>query len=238
MPLHSIEFLDQYGNGLDFSAKSIPINTTCSFGFWANTTDPHSLAIYYGMDMINDGSRFIAEFAYAGTIANWDGNHRTHGWDIVNDGAWHHYAWVFNATADTCRSYFDGVFKASRPHVRSGIATLKNMFSQNSGASLLAKVADPRIYSRAVSDAEVVDWAAYKNPGIPDLTYRWPFTEGSGSAVSESSGNTAYEGALFGVYSWSTDIPLVLQQSDAAGPLRGTRLPLRLNTRLSTRLKS
>lgn len=101
-----------------------------------------------------------------------------------NTTTWYHLAVVYNASTQTIRTYFDGVFKTQ---TSSTTTAVPNSTSNTFGiAAHPGKYADFAIFNRALSDAEVADMADYRVPQVTSgLVAFWRLD----SDATDSSGN-------------------------------------------------
>ena len=148
-------------------------------------------------------------------------------------GAWHHVVATFDGT--TRRLYVDGVALGSdTPGTGHAVPNANNLRigSTNvpgpgnpSGTNeyFPGSIDDVRVWSRALTPAEVSQSAARTNPtSLVGLVARWDMREGTGSALADMTGNSP-AGTLVNAPTWTTPgiayqgVMAVLTVTDAEG---------------------
>lgn len=126
-----------------------------------------------------------------------------------DDGLW----WHLFATWDgsNVRGYVNGVL--TKTTVQTVVPNASNVYALMLGRDPVysngyykGKLFDPRVYSRKLSDAEVLAIYQNNNPTTTGLQGWWKFTEGSGTSAADSSGN-ANTGTLINGPLWDSDTP-------------------------------
>lgn len=145
---------------------------------------------------LSSGANYIINWPDAGTIT---------------DGDWHHVGFTMNA-AKELDIYVDGS-KLTAHYYNSGSYTL---YSNTTNIVLAARgdhlgkkscyMTDWRIYSRVLSGTDMANLAAQTEISTSGLEARWLFTDGSGSTVTDDSGNDR-DLTLVNSPSWSSDVP-------------------------------
>jgi len=140
----------------------------------------------------------------------------------VNDGSWHHIAVVYDEDSSAVFAYLDGGVKSTkRTHFYEGgiinFGTINPTNPIKIGVShsnafgyskyLNGILDEISIWKRALTLEEIQNnMYQIVNPSMEtDLSGYWKFDEGTGSYISDSSGNN-HNGSIYGPI-WITDVP-------------------------------
>lgn len=128
----------------------------------------------------------------------------------VTEDAWYHLGITFQLATNTLRFYLNGQLVGTKTSITPSVATGNfRIGSHKSGSPNLLRgnLAQLRIYSSLVSAGDMEDW--YEHHAVPAGTkeLEWLFTDGSGTQVTDTSGN-ARHGTLVGAgATWSEETP-------------------------------
>lgn len=121
-----------------------------------------------------------------------------------NTTTWYHLTFVYNATTAFIRFYIDGTYIGQ---TASAAADATNATGDFFVAQHPGSFADAAFYGRALSDGEVADLAAYRNPQVTSgLLAYWPL-DSDGSDISGNGMTSAQLGSAGTNLSFNGDAP-------------------------------
>lgn len=183
----------KYGSGLDFDGSTTYLSRTDTFGLtnqltysaWVKTTDTTDTNIMGANDSGLVGFRFLnfSSGAIFQVVAN--GDSTTVNSNItIRDGEWHHLVGTYDGIEQ--KIYIDGVLRNSSGKT----GNIQNINTYAIGglgetAQFLGSIDEVRIYTRALSAAEVESLYRWS----PGPVAHYDFNEGSGSSLNDQSGN-------------------------------------------------
>lgn len=153
-------------SAVTYGAKVI---TLCAWLYWDTNANTDNIFLESSANYNSNDQTFAiapndsTTLRNAGALHNTGGNYRVRSFTRASAAAWHHIAWVLdNNTAWNCTAYVDGVAQ-SMTSDRNNTSGNTNFSAQTlnimarGGASLFAagRVADLRIYGRALTTAEI-----------------------------------------------------------------------------------
>lgn len=121
-----------------------------------------------------------------------------------NTTTWYHLTFVYNATTAFIRFYIDGTYIGQTASAAADATSATGDFfvAQHPGS-----FADAAFYDRALSDGEVADLAAYRNPQVTSgLLAYWPL-DSDGSDISGNGMTSAQLGSAGTNLSFNGDAP-------------------------------
>jgi len=202
---------------LDGNDQAITANTVTlashSVEGWVKTTQSGSVRGIFGLD---DSGGAISQVIMAadGTVqveitrdtSNLSGTSKFYKSSIaINDGQWHHIAYVVNTAADSLTLFIDGVAvtAVTKTYDASICFTITDEIhigvERGAGANLTGQIADVRVWNTARTDAEIAE--NYNNPVAAsqhsDLVSHYTFDEISGGVIVDEAGanNATISGA-------------------------------------------
>lgn len=206
-------------DGTDHASNSITVtadspSATFSLSVWFKTTNASGgtrVIISKGIDGMAVGWFLFID--NSGTlsfeIADGSNNRNNTSASGFNDGNWHNIILTFNNP--TLKLYMDG----SLFQTTSGL-TLTNQTTQTIkigntavAPSYIGQLCDIRIYSIELSSSDVTSIYAGNEPQSASRLLEWPPSEGSGTTVSDFTGNG--NTLTFNAVAWSTDVPSPLR---------------------------
>lgn len=130
----------------------------------------------------------------------------------INDNEWHHIAVTYSATGDK-KVFQDGTLINSTSanlstNINSALA-LKMMQDGTGtyGANLAGNIAEVRIWSSALSDADINNLVCSEvdntHPNYADLLHYWKLNETSGTTITDSKGSN--NGVISGSHNWQSN---------------------------------
>jgi len=217
-------------------AASLSFTGNFTLAAWLNVptnTQQQSIIEKYDGGSINGYAlRLMSNGMLAGYTLNGSGYTSLAGKTVVSTNAWHLVALAYDGA--NLRLYVDGALDNSAPDTRSptnGTNSLKiGARGDDAQTVLQGLIAEPRIYGRALSDAEIQTLWSGGDPSATNLVSLWPLTEGSGTSVRDSVG--ANPGTAQGTASWSTNVPWQVCAPNVAGT--PTLVPTNTPTTVST----
>jgi BNR repeat-like domain/Concanavalin A-like lectin/glucanases superfamily len=121
----------------------------------------------------------------------------------ITDGDWHHLAMVVDAASGMAKIYVDGALEKNSTSAAIGMEHFDNALNLHLGASLApdffwnGSLDDVRIWSKALSDAEVLNDASDSITGSePNLIAAWDFEDVQNQTVPSLGGQ--HPGTLHG----------------------------------------
>jgi hypothetical protein len=204
---------------------SIPGQSAITESFWIKTTTNSGGALRWAANRICKIAGVTAHKMNCAVDGTDAGSATTT--NSVDDGAWHHIVLVSGASSQTI--YMDGMVSGTATEtLNTANGTLE---IGRSSAFINGSIDDVRIYSRAITGAEV---AALYNGGLgrtdnpsANILGWWKLNEGSGQVAADSSG-LGYNGTLGANSSvasddptWSTGSPVKNQSALWVGTASG-----------------
>ena len=153
------------------SGASVPLDLTGSrsIAFWIKTSGNSGLVFGFGDSNAATGGYVVSlgeAGAASGVLACLHGNGSGGGWYLgttaVNNGAWHHVAVVYDASANTVKFYIDGSLDVTRSSVvsvasYSGNRRLGRRSTLDEANIIAMNLDEIGIWSKALSATEVTD---------------------------------------------------------------------------------
>lgn len=146
----------------------------------------------FGTSLLGNGTTAGVGFELYGSVFYFD----MPGYQIpfigAGDSTWHHYAATYDGS--TVKLYCDGslvVTQGSVPAVSWGADPLTIASFSNT----LCRLTDPRIYSEALSGADVAALASGTDV-TTNLVMHWPCTEGTGTTLADTVGGHNASGSI------------------------------------------
>ena len=183
-----------YGEALNYNG--ITGSTPRTIEAWIKTTSATQDIVYYGANATGQKYRFWVNGA--GQIRVEINGAYIVGTTAVNDGQWHHVAMVQSGSAiNSISLYVDGVIES--------ISSISNATINTAGSSPVqitkgvhntywkGNIAEVRMWSSALSGAQLQAWMHRRvdatHPAAASLELYYPMNEGSGSTLTDASGN-------------------------------------------------
>jgi VCBS repeat-containing protein len=200
--------------GSDGIASAIPLVTHGSPESDGSTVDANWVLV------INDASDVIAaDFEDNNTGLN----HPVSGVTPITEDVWHHAAATYDGT--TWRLYLDGNLEAtlvvgatprSDTIQKAALGTMLQSNGTTANGRFQGVLDEARVWNYALSEVELLaNINSQLTAGAPGLVARWGFSEGSGTAVGDST-TTPVAGTIVGTgYAWVAGAPFNLTVNQA-----------------------
>ena len=197
----------------NYSGSAVPLNKT--YSWWMNSTETARNYAVFGYG--SNKTAFVPNFS-GGKVLQWHGANWYTYWDATDDdsdGNWHHWMLYDDVAAITgSKLYVDGTLQNVERHRTTGnllthsqpltIGAYKNN-STNAGHHVSGSITEFSVFS----GDKTSNASTYYYDGIPydvtnedDLQGYWKMSEGSGTTVTDSSGE-GNDGTIDGA-SWIT----------------------------------
>lgn len=126
---------------------------------------------------------------------------------VLSATTWTHVAIVHTGTG--YQFYVAGAASANitnSNNVTPSVASTTIGWTASGSEYFAGNIDDVRVYSRALSSAEITTLSTGGDPSSTNLGAQWKFDEGTGTTASDSSGNSN-TGTVASSSTWSTDVP-------------------------------
>jgi len=143
---------------------------------------------------------------------------------IVQQGQWNYYALTYRTSGTTVNVYANGVVVGVFT-ITPTSATGSHRIGQNKTdtAKFYGNIAQTRFYTRELSASDIQNDYYYAIVDRTSLDYEFLYSNGSGTTITDSSGNNK-NGTLNGG-AWSTEVPLKIRGNASARSNASTRSP-------------
>jgi len=161
-----------------------------------------------GYELYQSGAYFAVNISSAGTsIAPAAGSTYP-----INDGNWHHLAYVLDATNNTSSIYVDSKLEKTlaitHAQAIAGITNTDKLYFgvhplSTKAGSMTSPMDEVRIYNMAMTPADLLtDMATTVTSATTNLTAAWNFNEGSGTTLADIK--TTNPATITGTPTWAT----------------------------------
>jgi len=185
-----------------------PANGDMTVSAWINPDDIETGT----QEILSLGSAFSLQLTASGHIelSLDNANHILVSDFWEDDGGWSHVAATYNATTGEAAIYIDGEHASS---YNIGVFDISGTAHASSiGAGFAGRVGEVQLWDRELTPAELESYAfGGLTGGETDLIGYWPMTDGSGSVVSDMTGN--HTGTLTSGYTWQPELPTLLSDT-------------------------
>ncbi len=192
----------QYGEGTHAQLPQGNAVRTLEAWVYPTAANQSGAILNYGTSSANQRSGIILIGGKAYYVG--EGNDMP-GTSVLSLNTWHHVAATFDGS--TLRMYVDGVQEAAQTksfntsgttwRIGQRVAPLNSEF-------LRGTVDEVRVWNRALSATDVAASAQRNNPAsLTGLLARWTMNEGSGTSLSDVTGNSP-AGTLYNSPTWTT----------------------------------
>ncbi len=144
---------------------------------------------WFGMWKNPSGSSHSFQFRWANTA----GPDFLSSSSVATTDTWIHVAGTFDTATTTGRIYVNGVLEGEVTNGDAPTATLDDIrigYNQSSGEPWKGRLDDVRVYSRALTAAEINALPGMTTDITSNLQGHWKFDETSGTSTADSSANT------------------------------------------------
>lgn len=119
-------------------------------------------------------------------------------------GTWYHIAAVYNGTQ--LKIYVNGQLSATKDAVRTVDITSGFYFGRSAnGRPLNGAISEARVWSKVLTQAEIINGMCGIDPASPGLVGYWKFNEGTGNIAHDISGN-GHDATANGTVTWIPNI--------------------------------
>ena len=171
-------------------------NYTVETRFYANGVPSGLRELVAQWTNANSGNSFFLGFSN-------DNIRFSDNWNDVDIGAWTTNAWhtlTAVSTSNNAYIYFDGQLAATKDSALSYTGTgpvILGRQGELNGEDFNGRIGEVRVYTRALSAAEVLALYNGQTVSRTGLAGEWLMTEGSGAAIADTSGN-GNNGTIYG----------------------------------------
>ena len=191
--------ITSYASAADNAALNVTAGHSVTITAWVKTTSAtNQMFVCKRVNGAGDGYELYQSGAYFAVNASSSGT------DIspavgtlypINDGNWHHVAYVLNVTGTTSSIYVDGklekTLQITAGQAGAGITNTDALYfgvrnTTTKTLPLNGSLDEVRIYDKAMTPADLLtDMAVTAAVGTANLTAAWDFNEGSGTTLAD-----------------------------------------------------
>ncbi|MEI8272611.1 MAG: LamG-like jellyroll fold domain-containing protein [Paludibacter sp.] len=191
--------INTYASAADNAALNVTAGHSVTITAWVKTTSAtNQMFVCKRVNGDGDGYELYQSGAYFAV------NAFSSGTDIspavgtlypINDGNWHHVAYVLNVTGTTSSIYVDGklekTLQITAGQAGAGITNTDALYfgvrnTTTKTLPLNGSLDEVRIYDKAMTPADLLsDMAVTAAVGTANLTAAWDFNEGSGTTLAD-----------------------------------------------------